>query len=103
LASQVIDFFIAEVSSAPLFIFIYGGYWQRNSKAMFSFVAPGLIANGFNVAVVGYTLAPQAGLADISLEIIQATNYLFQNNESLGFEPKRIYIGAGQLVAILPH
>jgi hypothetical protein len=48
-------------------------------------------------------LAPQAGLADISLEIIQATNYLFQNNESLGFEPKRIYIGAGQLVAILPH
>ena len=49
----------------PLFVFIHGGYWQRNDKETFSFVAEGPGAIGINVAVPGYTLAPEATLADI--------------------------------------
>ena len=35
----------------PLFVFIHGGYWQRNDKDMFAFVADGPRAHGIDVAV----------------------------------------------------
>lgn len=123
LESQNIDYFASGTFASPLFIFIHGGYWQRNNKEMFSFVASGLIynslcdgshsanslhkANGFNVAIVGYTLAPQARLTDIVLEINQAVNYLFQHSECLGFDSKNMYVGGwsagGHLAALVAN
>src|SRR5262245_54570040 len=52
-----LDYFPAA-GGAPLFVLIHGGYWQRNEKERFAFVAPGPSAHGINVAVPGYTLAP---------------------------------------------
>jgi hypothetical protein len=39
-----------------LLVFIHGGYWQRNEKKRFSFVAAEPGSRGINVAVPGYTL-----------------------------------------------
>jgi len=50
-------------------VFIHGGYWQRNEKERFSFIVPGPRAHGINVAIPGYTLAPDARLTDIVAEI----------------------------------
>jgi arylformamidase len=50
-------------------VFIHGGYWQRNEKETFAFVADGPRAHGIDVAVPGYTLAPQVRLTDIVEEI----------------------------------
>ena len=58
-------------AQAPLFVFIHGGYWQRNDKDMFAFVADGPRAHRIDVAVVGYTLAPEARLGEIVEEINQ--------------------------------
>src|SRR5262245_51833244 len=33
---------------APLFLFIHGGYWQRNEKETFAFVAEGPLAHGID-------------------------------------------------------
>src|SRR5262245_65973239 len=33
------DYFTSGASRAPLFVFIHGGYWQRNDKDMFAFLA----------------------------------------------------------------
>ena len=60
---------------APLFVFIHGGYWQRNEKERFSFTALGPNAHGINVAVPGYTLAPDARLTDIVAEMRQALSF----------------------------
>ena len=71
-----LDYFPSGAGHAPLFVFIHGGYWQRNEKERFSFVALGPRAHDINVAVPGYTLAPDARLTDIVAEVRQALTFL---------------------------
>lgn len=87
------DYFPVSIAGAPLFIFIHGGYWVRNSRDMFSFVAEGPNARGINVAVVGYTLAPQARLAAIVDEISQCISFIETQAGELGCDRDRIYVG----------
>ena len=55
-----LDFFATNRTGAATLLFFHGGYWQRNAKEGFSFVAEGPLAHGFNVAVAGYTVAGAA-------------------------------------------
>ena len=87
-----LDYFPAK-TGAPLFVFIHGGYWQRNEKERFSFVAQGPRAHGINVAVPGYTLAPDARLTDIVAEIRQALSFLADHAGDLGFAREAMFIG----------
>lgn len=70
-----IDFFPGR-EDAPLLAFIHGGYWQARSKEVFSFIAEGPLAWGMNVALIGYTLAPQKRLDGIVAEIRAALDWL---------------------------
>ncbi len=65
---QRFDLFRCGKANAPLLVFIHGGYWQRNHKDMFSAMAEGPLAQGFDVALIGYTLAPEASLTEIIAE-----------------------------------
>jgi len=47
------DYFACGALKPPLFVFIHGGYWQRNDKNMFAFVAEGPRAHGIDVALLG--------------------------------------------------
>jgi arylformamidase len=87
------DYFPAGAARAPLFVFIHGGYWQRNEKETFAFVADGPRPHGIDVALVGYTLAPDARLADIVGEIRQALSFLADRAEDFGFDRARIFVG----------
>src|SRR3979409_16870 len=58
-----IDIFRAGAADAPLFVFFHGGYWQRNAKEIFSFLAGGPRSAGFAAARAGYTPAPGARLS----------------------------------------
>lgn len=88
----MLDYFPAK-AGAPLFVFIHGGYWQRNEKERFSFVVPGPRAHGINVALPGYTLGPDARLTDIVDEIRQSLSCLADQAATLGFDPARIFVG----------
>lgn len=79
-----IDIFRCGVPDAPLVVFIHGGYWQRNSKEVFSCMAEGPLARGFDVAVPGYTLGPEATLTEIVAEIRAATGWLREHGRALG-------------------
>lgn len=100
-----LDFFRSDLPGRGLFIFIHGGYWQRNNKDMFAFVAEGLCAAHVNVATVGYTLAPEASLSQIVAEIGLAIEHLLRENQKLGFDVGKIYLGGwsagGHLSAVL--
>ena len=87
-----LDYFPAGAKGGPLFVFIHGGYWQRNEKERFSFTALGPLAHGINVAVPGYTLAPEARLTDIVNEMRAALTYLAMHAGELGFDARRIFI-----------
>jgi arylformamidase len=99
------DYFPSGAARAPLFVFIHGGYWQRNDKDMFAFLADGPRAHGIDVAVVGYTLAPEARLTDIVGEIRQALSVLRERADEFGFDRDRLFVGGwsagGHLTAIV--
>ena len=88
-----LDYLPCGKKQAPLFVFIHGGYWQRNEKETFAFVADGPRAHGIDVALPGYTLAPQARLTDIVQEIRQALTFLADNAGDLGFDRHAIFVG----------
>jgi acetyl esterase/lipase len=65
-------------------VFIHGGYWQRNSKDMFTNVIAGPHARGWSAAMPGYTLAPDATLTEITAEILAALDWLGEHGASHG-------------------
>ena len=62
---QRYDLFVASSGSAPLVVYIHGGYWQRGDRKDFSFVARELNANGITVAIPSYSLCPAASVMEI--------------------------------------
>ena len=100
-----LDYFPSGAAYAPLFVFIHGGYWQRNEKERFCFIVPGPRSHGINVAVPGYTLAPEARLAEIVAELRQALTFLAAHAGDLNFDSNKIFIGGwsagGHLAALV--
>jgi len=100
-----LDFFATNRTAAPTLLFFHGGYWQRNAKDGFSFVAEGPLTHGLNVAVAGYTLAPEATMDGIVREARAALHWLHEHLAALGGDPVRLYIGGwsagGHLAAML--
>ena len=45
-----LDLFRCGELSAPLLVFIHGGYWQRGDKSVFSFIAEPFVVRGVDVA-----------------------------------------------------
>ncbi len=88
-----LDYFPSGATQAPLFVFIHGGYWQRNEKETFAFVAEGPLARGIDVALVGYTLAPEARLSGIVGEIGQSLTFLGEHAGDFGFDRRAIFVG----------
>lgn len=75
-ARQRLDFFHAASTGQPTVAYIHGGYWQLNEKEPNAFVVEGLIAQGLNVALLEYTLAPAATMSQIVAEIRAAIAWL---------------------------
>ena len=88
-----LDYFPSGAARAPLFVFIHGGYWQRNEKETFAFVADGPRAHGIDVALPGYTLAPDVRLTDIVAEIRAALSGLAERAGEFGFDRERLFVG----------
>ena len=78
------DLFPATDPHAPCLVFIHGGYWQRNSKDVMANLIAGPYAHGWAGALPGYTLAPDASLTDIVLEINAALDWLGERGPSHG-------------------
>lgn len=75
---QFIDLFSPRRgSTAPLALFIHGGYWRSLDPSLFSQMARGLNAHDVAVAVVGYDLCPEVTIADIIEQIRHACLFLW--------------------------
>jgi arylformamidase len=102
--------FLKAAPNAPTLLFIHGGYWQMRAKEFFTMFAAGPMAQGINVAFIGYTLAPDATLEQIVAEIHAGIDYLAGRLPELGADPKRLiasgWSAGGHLTAMAmmnPH
>jgi len=104
-ARNRLDFFAAGEPRAATLLFIHGGYWQSRAKELFSFVAEGPLALGMNVALINYSLAPDARLDAIVGECRRALSWLATHVAELGGDAARLYVAGwsagGHLTAML--
>jgi arylformamidase len=84
--------FLKIAERVPTLVFIHGGYWQNRAKETFALFAEGPMAHGINVALIGYTLAPDALLDEIVAEIHAGIDFLAAQLSGLG--------GAGKGIAV---
>jgi arylformamidase len=87
-----IDVFRCGKAGAPLFVFIHGGYWQRNAKEMYICIAEGPMARGFDAALIGYSLTPDVTLADIVAETHAAIRWLRREGPTRGFAQNQLMV-----------
>lgn len=86
-----IDFLKAR-ENGPTLLFIHGGYWQHRAKEIFALFAEGPMAHGINVALIGYTLAPDATLDEIVAEIHAGIGFLAGKLPALGGDGSGIVV-----------
>jgi arylformamidase len=84
--------FLKAADKAPTLVFIHGGYWQTRAKEVFTVMAEGPMAHGINVALIGYTLAPEATLDEIVTEIHAGIDFLAEQLPALGGDAGRIVV-----------
>src|SRR3954466_15284837 len=84
--------FLKAGDGGPTLVFIHGGYWQTRAKETFTVFAGGPMAHGINVALIGYTLAPDATLDEIVAEIHGGIDLLTAQLPGIGGDPSRIVV-----------
>ena len=102
-ARTAFDLYPAADPAAPCLVFIHGGYWQRNDRAVFACFAEGAAALGWSVAIPGYTLAPEARLTAIAAEIGTCLDWLAAHGPAHGIGGPVVLAGwsAGAQLAAL--
>src|SRR6201994_2013707 len=94
--------FLKVHDDAPTLLFIHGGYWQNRAKENFTMFAEGPLGYGINVALIGYTLAPDATLDAIVAEIHAGIDYLARELPALGADGKGIVVSGWSAGGDLP-
>jgi len=84
--------FLKSRDGAPTLLFVHGGYWQNRAKEVFTVVAEGPLAHGINVALIGYTLAPDTTLDGIVAEIHAGIDFLAGKLPDLSAAPGGIVV-----------
>jgi arylformamidase len=84
--------FLKAAEGGPTLVLIHGGYWQMRSKETVTWFAEGPMAHSINVALIGYTLAPEATMDEIVAEIHRALDALVERLPALGGDPGRIVV-----------
>ena len=62
---QTLDLFRAAGQRRAVVAYFHAGYWQSRDKSGFRFLAPPLVADGFDVAVINYPLSPEMSVSEI--------------------------------------
>jgi arylformamidase len=88
---EILDIFPATSDSAPIHIFLHGGYWQALNKDSFSFIAEHINQQDECAIIVNYGLCPWVTVAEIISQIQKATRWILSNGEAYG-DTKRIQI-----------
>ena len=89
---QRLDVFPCGQAGAPTLAYIHGGYWQMNDKEPYAFLGEALLPAGFNLALIEYTLAPEARLDRIVAEVRAAVAWVIEHAAEHGGDSGRVFV-----------
>ena len=89
---QRLDVFPCGQAGAPTLAYIHGGYWQMNDKEPYAFFGEALLPAGFNLALIEYTLAPEARLDQIVAEVRAAVAWVIDHAAEHGGDARRVFV-----------
>ncbi|TZG32153.1 alpha/beta hydrolase [Agrobacterium sp. B1(2019)] len=69
---NTLDIFHPSKPALGLVVFVHGGFWVNLDKSYWSHFARGAIERGYAVAMPSYTLAPEARIGQITIEVAQS-------------------------------
>ena len=91
--------------TAPVFIYLHGGYWRALGRDESAFMAPALTQAGAIVVVPDYDLAPAVSLDHIVDQVRQAFAWVVRNIAIYGGDARNICVcgssAGGHLVGML--
>jgi arylformamidase len=97
------DVFRSVKASAPVHIFIHGGYWHSMTSQEFSFVAKGLLPAGFVVVVLNYAVCPGVSMTELVRQVKTGIAHVHAHARDWGGDPDRLTVSGhsagGHLVA----
>ena len=91
-SGEKLDLFPARGESAPLLVFIHGGYWRSLDKSDFSWMAPPFVGEGIAVALLNYGLAPRTPMEEIVRQVLRALAWLYRRADRYDLDPTRIFV-----------
>jgi arylformamidase len=102
--SETLDIFPGG-PSAPIQLFIHGGYWRAMDKADFHYVARAFRPAGAAVVVINYALVPAVDMDELVRQCRASVAWVHRHAGSFGGDPERLFISGhsagGHLVAML--
>jgi len=84
-------------------MYIHGGYWRALDKERFPSSPPHWAEAGITVAVVDYALCPSVQVADIVMQMVQASAWLYRNGGNFGAPAARLAVCGIRRAAIWPR
>jgi arylformamidase len=98
---EKLDILAPAGARAPAILFFHGGYWRAGARAERRFPAAFFVPRGVAWVVVGYPLAPQAGLAEIVDSARRAVAYLHRRASVFGLDSERLVVAGNSAGAHL--
>ena len=72
---EAYDLIWPDIAPKGLVVFIHGGYWLALDKSSWTDLAEGARANGWAVCIPSYTLAPEARIGHMTVQIAHAIEH----------------------------